>query len=281
MPTVFGPRNPFSVSSPSSLSERSDQQPRPERETFESALSIPPLPVTSIAGPDTEPERASRVRSGCGRACAFKALGGESLTREDIALLATERQPRVDFFRALQAGQNKDEVCAVLRDILAADGPESQWFLRKTAFEDLRKHSSAPLTTSLSVFLATKNSALRARILESFMKDLSFPLTPEARREVAQLGPVGGQLCNSLLLESPTSGERPHWVMKFPRFVRAWILACSAVGVEHGVNATSLNRFSREMGGPLNEWQIRVAVEPMDPLTWGGMQAAVRRLIRH
>jgi hypothetical protein len=233
--------------------------------------------------PGFDPKAVSddRKERAHGRACALKALAGESLLPEDIAFLAKERQARVDFFAELQAGHYKKDICAVLHDIIVADGPESHWFLRKTAFEYLRKYATAPLTASLSALMSTKDSSLRARILEVLMKDLSFPLSQEARQEVSQLGVVGGQVCNSVLVDSPETGERPRWVSMFPRFVRAWILACSAVGTEHGVDSSSLNRFSREMGGPLNDWQIRVAVEPMDPLTWGGVQAAVRRLVRH
>jgi hypothetical protein len=280
MHTLSARNNPFSVDALSTSTKKSGKQSDSSQITLDGSLCTTPLPVTSMPGHEPKGGGAEIKERGHGRACALKALAGESLLPEDIAFLAKERQARVDFFAELQAGHSKNDICTVLHDIIAADGPESHWFLRKTAFEYLRKHATAPLTASLSALMTTKDISLRARILETLMNDLSFPLSQEARQEVSQLGVVGGQLCNCLLVDSPATGERPRWVSMFPRFVRAWILACSAVGEEHGVDSSSLNKFSRDMGGPLNDWQIRVAVEPTDPFTWGGVQAAVRRLVR-
>jgi len=246
----------------------------------DSGLRLPPLPVTSSSESDRELKRFVVVGNSHGRECANKVLAGAQLTYDEVALLAKERQTRVQFFSVLKEGHNEREVCAGLQALIAADGPESFWFLRKSAFEYLRAHSSVPLTASLGALAATKDCSLRARILEVVMKDLSFPLSVEVREEVSRLGILGGQLCNSLLIESPSRGERPRWVSLFPQFVRAWILAGSAMGIDHGVDAVALNKFSRETGGPLNDWQIRVAIEPLNPLSWGGIQAAMRRLVK-
>lgn len=281
MLTLPDQKNPLSGKSPEVLPQQSVESSKSLRVTPDGSLWFPPIPVTSMPGPDPELKSWRDGEASSGIECALKALSGARFTRDEVALLAKEREARVDFFGALQAGHNEREVCAALHDLIAADGPESYWFLRKNAFEYLRQHSSVPLIASLSALAATKDCALRARILEVVMKDLSFPLSPEVRQEISQLGTVGGQLCNSLLVESPTRGERPRWVSMFPRFVRAWILASAAVGIDHGVDAARLNRFSRKTGGPLNDWQIRVAVEPLDPLSWGGVQAAIRRLVKH
>jgi hypothetical protein len=281
MQTLSDKKNPFVGILPEAPTKESSLQSQSARVTADSALWFPPLPVTTMPGLDAEPQSRGTTGISSGIECALKALSGSRLHGEDVALLVKDRQARIDFFGALQARHDEGKVCAALHDLIAADGPESYWFLRKNAFEQLRVHSSVPLTASLGALVATKDCALRARILEVVMKDLSFPLSPEVRQEISQLGVVGGQLCNSLLVESPTRGERPRWVSMFPRFVRAWILASAAVGIDHGVDAARLNRFSRETGGPLNDWQIRVAVEPLDPLSWGGVQGAIRRLVKH
>ena len=216
-----------------------------------------------------------------GERYAYKALAGDALDPCEVAVLAQDRKARVNFFSALESCQNKGNACAALHSIIATDGPESYWFLRKNAFEYLRRWSSAPLSASMTALVSTPDCSLRARVLKEIIKDLSFPLSSPVRQEIDSIRSLGGELCNQLLVSAPSTGVRPTWVSDFPQFVRAWILACAAIGVDHGVSLVALRAFSRDAGGPLNDWHIRRALEPLDPLSWGGMQAMIRRVARH
>ena len=238
------------------------------------------LPPRAVTGWPEEPHVA-RDKFFRGTTFAHKVLTGELLERGEVELLARDRQARVDFFSTLESSQDKKSACAGLHTIIASDGPPSHWFLRKGSFEHLRRWSAAPLSASLCVLSSTKDDALKAMALKVIMNDLSFPLSDHARQEILTIGSLGGRVCTTLLTLAPSLGERPTWVATFPQFVRAWILACSAVGVDHGVDGTALSRFSRDAGGPLNDWHIRRALEPLDPLSWGGFQAMMRRITKH
>lgn len=265
MRITLSPKNPFGTSGSQADVALSKERERP------STIA----PIEQLA-----PLQPGRDILPAGPRCAQKALGGGELDRAEISLLVNDRQARVEFFAVLQEAPNKRDACAALHSVIAADGPTTAWFLRKTAFEYLRQWSSIPLTDSLRALASAPDYSLKAAIIDFIVKDLSFPLSAETRQEVMTIGTLGGELCNKLLVQNQGIQERQPWVSKFPNFVRAWLSACSAVGVMHGVDATELARFSRSAHGPLNDWHLRRALEPSDPLSWSGVQAAIRRTLR-
>lgn len=274
------PTNPFARS----VAEASKGSINPEilcaASLRDSGILVFPRDAAEMRVPDEAREISKMFGRGGGEQSAYAVLGDGTLGPADIALLAADRQSRVDFFRTLEGTSDKTKAIKALHSIIAADGPDSYWFVRKLAFEYLRQWSAAPLSASLSALASTKDAALKAVIMSVVANDLSFPISSSARKEVQGIRALGGELCNTLLADAPTTGERPSWVSAFPRFVRGWISACGAVGVDHGVDAEALQRFSRNAGGPLNEWHIRTALEPLNPLSWGGIQAMIRRVTR-
>jgi hypothetical protein len=213
-----------------------------------------------------------------GRAQFFTVL--KSRTDDLHAMLDAGKKDRpIDAGVSASASDELSAISSILHHVATFDALPSNRLVRFTALKMLNHEAATPLLSSLHVLAAAQDPEVKTRAIAYLMRHMSFPLSAGIMEELQAAHQIGGKLLGVLCRGVDTTRGRPAWMTAFPGLVKQWQLACSGARVESGVSEADLAACTLAQKGPLNEWHVRYALSPKDPLSLAFFQSGLRRLI--
>lgn len=246
---------------------------------------------TATAGtlPDNLVARQTRPEVTLAAVCLIEALSRStapvSLTEGaladlDLARLSSQPAVREEFFGGIYRSLSPTKAVSFLHHIATDETACPDLRLRVSAVPYLLSLSERPVSTLLAVLRDANHGEIRAIAMRALSEELKFPLVGKPRQGVRECGPEGGAIVTGLLSGLDKMHSSMNEVVLFPDLARRWILACSAAGVAHGINANALHSYNTNNGGPLSGSRVDFALEPLDPLSPIGIANALRRWAR-
>jgi hypothetical protein len=211
------------------------------------------------------------------RAAFFLCMGEiirETKAKDKVAVtpnLHSEIQP--------SRGSTVAALNGILHHLATTENDSALRWIRAAALRLLTHDKLTPVGSMMLALAEAKDPDIKAEAVRLLLTHLSFPLADRARDEIQAIHPHTGDLLISLCKETDVSYGKPAWLTQMPNLIKQWQLACAAAHVDSGITTEALMACSVGSSGPLQEWQIRSATSPGDPLTLAFFEAKLRGLV--
>jgi hypothetical protein len=167
----------------------------------------------------------------------------------------------------------------ILHHLATSENEKLSRPVRAAAIKLLNQEVLTPVGSMVLVLVEALDPDIRSEAARALLTHLSFPLSSRAKDEIRVMHAHAGELFISLCKNTDMSCSKPTWLIQMPELMRQWQLACSATHVDSGITPETLRPCSVACNGPLQEWQIRRAASPNDPLSLTFFEANLRTLV--